>query len=437
MPKSPNCQNDAPTLRIRADHLVTPDTAGTGVTTLENQSILVQNGRVARVEPGFSPKPGETVLDRGPVIAIPGLVNAHTHAAMTLFRGVADDLPLDVWLRERIWPLEAQLTPERTADGIRLACAEMLASGTTAFVDMYLWWEKTIAAVEEIGIRALVCEGILGFPTRTYQNADEAFALVRRLADRCQGNDRLSAGLAPHTVYTTDRAILEQAAHLSREWGLVRLVHAAETEHETAQTIDLYGKRPIDVLEETGFLGPGAWIVHGVDATPDEIQRVADSGTGLVHCPISNLKLGSGVADFPAWTNSGAPVALGTDGAASNNRLNLFAEMRFAALLAKGIKRDPTVAPAAEAFLAATVRGAQALGQPNLGRIAPGAPADIVLLSLNPPHMSPMTDPLSHLVYVADGSEVVLTMIGGDVLYDQGQFNTLDVNAVKSAAAGE
>lgn len=371
--------------------------------------------------------------DLGRALVMPGLVNAHTHAPMTLLRGMADDLPLMEWLTKHIFPREAKLAPHMLEAGAMLGCAEMLRTGTTACADMYLNEPHVYRAFDKCGIKALVSEGIFAFPSIGCADPAGAFDVARAQAAEIKGHPRLRYAVAPHSVYTTSREIMEKCAALADELGLPLHLHLAETPSEVAQSLDLYGCRPVEAALQSGLLGSKTLIAHGVELDEAEIAILADKGASLGHCPKSNMKLASGAAPVSQAIKRGLNVALGTDGASSNNMLNMFSEMNAAALIHKLQSMDPTALPAQTVLDMATVNGGKALCWPELGSLAPGGPADLTALDLRSPNLAPLADgasPASHLVYAATGHEVFLTMVDGKILYDNGSFTSMDYDGV-------
>ena len=373
-------------------------------------------------------------LDMGESILMPGLVNAHTHASMTLLRGIADDLPLHVWLAEHIFPREAKLVPELIRLGASLACAEMTRYGVTAFADMYLAENAVFEAAESSGLRMLGGEGIFAFASPGYQTEEEAFALLREQAARWKDHPRIRVAVMPHAVYTTTPALLEKCRDIAAELDLTIHMHLAETATETEECLRAHGKRPLGYCAERGLLTSRTTLAHGVHFDDAELDLLAQKGSVVAHCPRSNMKLASGIARVPEMLSRNIPVALGTDGAASSNNLNLFQEMTAAALLHKINAADPTAVPAREAIAMATLNGARALHWPGLGKIAEGGPADIIAVDMTAPNMRPVHSPTSNLVYAATGAEVRLTMVEGEVLYKDGEYTRLDVDALFAKA---
>ena len=415
---------------LTGSHIVTQDT---NRTIIEDGAVAITQGKIvavgqtARLEQQFSP---DRRLDFGPSIILPGLHNAHGHVAMTFLRGLGDDMPLMEWLTKRIFPVEKHITAELVELGSLLGCAEMLRTGTTSFVDMYLIEDAVCRAVDRAGMKVLAGEALFSFPSPAYADADAAFALVREQHDRWKNHKRVRLCLAPHTVYTTNADILARCASLASELAVPLHIHVAETCQETAESIRMYGKRPLAVCREAGLLGPGTNVAHAVDITPEEIDLLVATGTQVSHNPKSNLKLASGIAPVPLMLEKGLLPGLGTDGAASNNTLNMFGEMTVCALIHKGFTKAPATCPAQTVLDMATLGGAASMFSADSGSLLAGKAADITVLGIDSPNMVPMYTPVSHLVYAASGHEVRMTMVDGDILYKDGKYATIDMEAV-------
>jgi len=348
-------------------------------------------------------------------VLIPGLVNAHTHAAMSLMRGLADDLPLMRWLEEHIWPAEAKhASPAFVKDGSLLACAEMLRGGVTCFNDMYFFPEATLEAALEAGMR--VSLGMIVFDLPSAYGCDPDDYLVKGLAlrDRWREHPMLSFCLAPHAPYTVSDTSFRKIAKVAGEVDVPLHIHLHETAHEIARSLAEHGVRPIERLQRLGLLGPGLIAVHAVHLTDAEIALLAKHGASVVHCPSSNLKLASGFAPVAKIAAAGINLAIGTDGAASNDRLDMFEEMRLAALLAKAVAKDAEALPAHAALRAATLGGAAALSlETRIGSITPGKAADLAAVRISGPELSPCYHPASLLVYAAGRRDVTDVWVAG------------------------
>ncbi|NYT07754.1 MAG: amidohydrolase family protein [Methanomicrobiales archaeon] len=360
----------------------------------------------------------EYLIEGRGLLAIPGLVNTHTHAAMSLLRGYADDLPLQTWLSEKIWPLEALLTGEDVYWGTRLACLEMIRSGTIAFADMYFFMEDAARAVAESGLKAMLSYGFIDLsdPERREREIQATERLVAAI--RGMGNPKIRPALGPHAVYTVSEEGLRWCAGLSAREGIPVMIHLAETEREIADAVQQHGRRPVQILDECGILTPRTVAAHGCWLDRAECALLGERGVHVSHNPASNMKLAVGRAMPYSWLReAGVNVTLGTDGCASNNNLDLFEEMKTAALLQKFSWNSPTLLPASEALTMATSAGARALGLGN-GIIAPGEPADIVLIDRHAVCNTPLHHPASNLVYSCTGSAVRTVICDGDILME-------------------
>lgn len=367
---------------------------------------------------------------------IPGLVNLHTHAAMSLMRGLADDLALMDWLQKHIWPAEARLvSDEFVYDGTLLACTEMLRGGITCFNDMYFFPEAAARAALQSGMRATL--GIIAIESRSSYASDAQDYLAKGMAlrDTLRDEPLLSFCLAPHAPFTVSDTTFAQIATYAGELELPVHIHIHETAQEIAESLAQHGVRPLARLEKAGLLGPGLIAVHSVHLDESEIALFARHGCSVAHCPSSNLKLASGIAPVTRLLQAGVNVGLGTDGAASNNRLDLFAEMRLAALLAKGSSGDPTVMPAHKALECATLGGARALGlQDRIGSIVPGKLADLTAVNLSASELSPCYDPVSHLIHAAGREHVSDVWVNGERRLAEGVLANLDESAIRAKA---
>ncbi|MDL2307075.1 amidohydrolase [Desulfovibrio sp. OttesenSCG-928-C06] len=419
-------------MMIHTDLIVSADlvlTQNDSRELIENGAVAVSNGVLQAVGKADEIRSTYTAgrdiaLTRS--LLMPGLINAHTHMPMTLLRGKADDLPLMTWLTEHIFPLEAKLTPHMLQVGTRLACAEMLRTGTTAFNDMYLNEPQVYRTVDECGMRAMVGEGLSCYPTLGCSDPALALEVIGAQADELAGNRRIKYCVAPHSVYTTNEETLAKCADFAQKRGLPLHIHLAESKTETAQSLKMHGARPVEVCRRQGVLGPSTTAAHCVDLTDAEMDILAETRTVVAHNPRSNMKLASGAAPVDALLKKGARLGLGTDGASSNNSLNMFAEMSACALMHKLVNAEATSLPAQTVLDMATLGGAEALHWPGLGRLVPGSPADFIALDLGAPNMQPMYEAASHLAYAASGHEVSLTVVDGQVLYENGSFSSID-----------
>ena len=426
----PNTQK-ACDLLLTAQYVLTQD----HMTPLaHNAGVVIKNGRILAVgqtddlRRAYAPTRS---IDLGNSLIMPGLINAHTHAPMTLLRGFADDLPLMTWLTEHIFPMEKRLDKNLVALGATLACAEMTRFGVTAFQDMYLLESAVFDAVDKTGLRMLGGDVVFAFPSLSYNNEEEAFDLIREQAVRWRGHTRIRVAVMPHAIYTTNPALLIRCRDLADELDLPLHLHLAETPSESAACLNDHGKRPLAYCRDLELLSARATVAHAVDLTEEELDSLAETGAVVVHCPRSNMKLASGIAPVPGMLDRGIAVGLGTDGAASSNNLNMFAEMSMAAMLHKVATGDPVTVPARKALDMATLGGAAALHWPELGALRAGGPADLVAVDLTTPNMMPEHTPASNLVYAATGLEVRLTMVEGEILYKDGVYSRIDMPALR------
>ena len=361
-------------------------------------------------------------------LLLPGLVNGHTHTGMSLLRGLGSDLPLQQWLFDTVFPVEDRLTDEDLRLGMELSMLEMIASGTTSFTDMYMGAAYAAPAILASGMKANLCRPLQSF------DPDEEPMTCRRmremlvLYDRWNGagNGRIKVDFAVHAEYTCTERMVRAAAEEAQKRGAGMHIHLSETEAEQRNCVEKYGLTPAQWFDQLGAFSIRAYAAHGVWLTREDRALLRERNVTVVHCPESNLKLGSGVADVPAMLAEGMNVALGTDGAASNNNLNMMEEMHLAALLHKGVRHDPTVLKQSQVLQMATVNGARLQGRADTGALAVGNKADIVAVDMDRPHLIPCSDPLSNLIYSAQAGDVVLTMADGQILYENGAFLTLD-----------
>ncbi len=371
------------------------------------------------------------VIDASGCVILPGLINCHTHAAMTLFRGLADDLPLMEWLQNYIFPAERKLTEEWVYWGTKLACAEMIMSGTTTFCDMYIFEGSVARAADECGMRALVGEVLYDFPSPNYGPFENGLIYTEELINQWQDHDRISIAVEPHAVYTCSPDTLRQCFSLAEKHDVPLVIHLSETEKEVEECVGKYGKTPVQHLASIGFLSERLIAAHCVVLSEDDKELLASEGVKVVHNPESNLKLGSGVADVPELLKMGITVSLGTDGCASNNDLDMIKEMDICAKIHKGVNLDPTVMPAEKVLKMATCYGAICLGANNkIGFIEAGALADLIILDFRSPHLTPCYNPISHLVYAARGSDVRDVMINGTWVMRKRELIGIDLDEI-------
>src|SRR5712692_2552884 len=373
----------------------------------------------------------ETIEARDQIV-LPGLINTHTHAPMVMYRGLADDLALMEWLQKYIFPAEAKtVSPEMVRIGTRLAALEMIESGTTAYADMYYFEEEIAKATREAGLRGVLGETIIQFPVADAKTPAEGLARAEAFIKAFKGDSLIVPAVAPHAMYTNDRATLLACVELARRYDVPVIIHLAETADEVRIAREKYQATPAGYLESIGFWGPRTLAAHGVWVTDEDIQVLKKHGVGVSHNPESNMKLASGTAPVTKYLAAGVALGLGTDGAASNNDLDMFEAMRQASFLAKHATKDPTAVPAQTALDLATIGGANALGMDTeIGSLEPGKRADLITVSMSAARQTPLYDPVSHLVYVTRGDDVRTTIVDGKVLMKDRQVRTLNRAAV-------
>ncbi len=370
-------------------------------------------------------------------VLIPGLINLHTHSAMTLMRGLADDMPLMAWLNDHIWPAEIRhLSEEYVFDGTELAAAEMIRSGTTCFADMYFYHDVAARAARKAGLRAALGGAIIEFPTPYAGDAEACIAKCLAPRDEFAADPLLKLMLAPHAPYTVSNQTLERILAISQEAEFPVVMHIHETAAELIQGERDHGCRPVERLERLGMLGPNLIAVHCVHLNPQEIELFARRGVHVAHCPVSNLKLASGIAPIKAMLDAGINVGIGTDGAASNNRLDMLAETRLAALLQKGVSGDAAALPVHQALEMATLNAATALGwEAEIGSLVPGKAADLTAIDLSSLETRPVYDPVSHLFHAASREHVTHVWVAGELLLDNRALTRLDADQLEGKAA--
>ena len=421
---------------------------------MEKLDLLIRNGTILTMDPentvfekgiigihgntisyvgtnedkGFQAK---QIIDAKGGLVLPGLINGHTHAAMSLFRGLADDLPLMEWLNNYIFPAEKRLDSDFVFIGTLLACAEMILSGTTTFCDMYLFEEEVARASKQAGMRSLVGEVLYDFESPNYGPVEKGLKYAEDLIQAWEGDPLVSIAVEPHTLFTCSPELLSASHELATKYGVPLIIHVAETRNEVDDIKKRYGKRPIEHLDSLGILGPHLIAVHCVHLQEDEIPLLAEHQVKVIHNPESNMKLASGIAPIPDMLAKQVTVGLGTDGCASNNNLDLFAEMDTAAKLHKLNTMDTTVMDALTVLRMATVEGARALGLGDIvGSIELGKKADIIIVDTNKPHLTPLYNPVSHLVYAARGNDVSHSIINGRLVMEERRLLTLDFSEI-------
>jgi len=413
------------------------------ILTIDNQNSIIDTGYIcitgdAISHIGHGDHDGwhaARAIDAGGGLIMPGLVNGHTHAAMTLFRGLADDLPLMDWLNHYIFPAESQMDADFVYTGSLLACAEMILGGTTTFCDMYLFENEVARAAHEAGMRCVVGEVLYDFPSPNYGPPDKGLAYTQRLIDAWRDDPLVSIAVEPHSLYTCSPELLKQADQLARSNQVPLILHVAETLAEIDQIRQVYGKLPVAHMEALGILGAHVIADHCIHVTPAEIDRMAHFDVKVVINPESNMKLASGAAPLTLLQQRGLTIGLGTDGCASNNNLDMFAEMDSAAKLHKLHTMDPTAMNARACIRCATIDCARALGLDHLiGSLEIGKKADIIIVDTQQPHLTPLYSPYSQLVYAASGADVSHSIVNGRVLMENRQLTTLNVRQIMDRA---
>ncbi len=397
-----------------------------------NVSIGIEGNRIARIGPELDPLGYDTVLDASGRLVSPGLVNAHTHLAMVLLRGFADDMPLQPWLERAIWPAEAKLTPEDVYWGSLWGSIEHIRGGVTAFCDMYLHMDEVARAVERAGTRGLLTYGMIAFEPG--EKVERELQISLEFAERWHGaaDGRVQTALAPHAPYTCCDRLWERTVQVAADKGFSINTHLCETRKEVEDCRRASGKSPVAYLDDLGAFAVPTLAAHCVHVDAADIEILSERGVFVSHNPGSNLKLGSGIAPLPAMLEAGVTVALGTDGTASNNNLNVFEEMQLAALLHKGVGEDAVAVPAREAFELATRNGYRALGIDGGGALREGALADVILVDLEGAHVQPVHHPLSALVYAAQAGDVRTTIVNGQLVMKDREVLTLDEDEVRT-----
>ncbi len=414
--------------------------SGGRVLLLDDQDTILERGAVAVVGDSIAAVGTAAEIDRDFTarkridcsngLLLPGLVNAHTHAAMTCFRGIADDLDLMDWLSNYIFPAEARnVDPELAYWGSMLACAEMILSGTTTFCDMYIFEDETARAAKEAGMRCLLGEVLFDFPSPNVKTPGEGLRYTEMLIRKWADDPLVNIVVEPHALYTCSPTLLKDAKALADAYGVPVATHYLENTTEPGLIQEKLGMRASDFLMNIGYLDERFFVFHGVYMDDEDIRLFADHGCKVVHNPESNMKLASGVAPVSRMIDAGIAVGLGTDGCASNNNLDMFQEMDTAAKLEKSVRLDPTVMSARTVLRMATCNGAKVLGLDRLvGSIRPGMKADLVLVKLDKPHLTPMYSEYSHLVYAVNGSDADTVLINGRVVMEARKLLTIDVN---------
>ena len=423
------------TTRLNARWLITMQTSPPEV--LEHQRVYIRDGQILAIHSMDAPdQPFDEEVDLSEQLLMPGYVNAHGHAAMSLFRGMADDLPLMSWLQDHIWPAESRwVDRDFVYQGTRLAIAEMLRSGTTTFADMYFYPDGVLDAAIETGMRCVSFTPVIDFPSAYGQNPDDYIQKALSVHEQYRNQPLATIGLGPHAPYTISDAPLRQISILAEEFSMPVQIHLHETAFEVGQSLEQHGCRPSQRLAQIGFLDSHVSCAHMTQVNDEDIAIFRQSGASIVHCPESNLKLASGFSPTARLLSSGINVGLGTDGAASNNDLNMQSEMQTAALLAKAVAEDASALPAWQALEMATLGGARALGiSDQTGSVEVGKYADLQAIKMTDLALQPMYNPISQLVYTGSSQFTSHVWVAGQCLLENGQLTTLPVDDVIAQA---
>ena len=401
---------------------------------IEVGDIAIAGSQIVYVGDGAGCPDAETTIDGEGCVVLPGFVNAHTHLAMTLMRGFADDMRVQEWLEQMIWPTEARLQPDDVYWGAMLGIVEMLRSGTTCFNDMYWAFDETLRAIVESGIRGVPSGVLIGVHPQAEEHLAQAIDFVRKCKE--DSHERVVPMFGPHAPYTCPDAMLRRVLAAAEELGVGIHVHLSETRQEVENSLREHGKTPVERFRDLGIFDVHVLAAHCVHPTDSDIDILAECGVGVAHNPGSNMKLGSGIAPVPKMRSRGVIVGIGTDGAASNNNLDMLEEARLAALLHKVATGDPTVISAYEALAMATRESARALGIfDQVGSIEVGKRADVILMDLDQPHLSPRHNVVSHIVYAARASDVTTTIVHGEVLMRDRELTALDEEEIMREAS--
>lgn len=418
---------------IKNGTILTMDITGS---VIENGFLCITGDTISHIQSEDKNEYQATrVIDASHGLILPGLVNSHTHAAMSLFRGLADDLPLMEWLNNYIFPVESRMDADFVYTGTMLACAEMIMSGTTTFCDMYLFEEEVANAARQAGMRCLVGEVLYDFPSPNYGPIEKGFEYTESMIKKWQSDPLVSIAVEPHSLFTCSPDLLITANDIALRHNVPLIVHLAETLQEIAEIKERYNHSPVEHLQTLGLLGPRLIADHCVHLNQKDIQTIAEHHVKIVHNPESNMKLASGISPVPEMLSQGLTVGLGTDGCASNNNLDLFTEMDMAAKLHKIQSMDPTVMDAITVLRMATIEGAKVLGLDHVtGSLEPGKKADVIILDINKPHLTPMYNPYSHIVYSARGRDVSHSIINGQLVMEDRKLLTIDLDEIMARA---
>jgi 5-methylthioadenosine/S-adenosylhomocysteine deaminase len=410
-----------------------------GAEPITNGAVALAGGQIAAVGTSaalLENAPTIEVIDASDCIVVPGFVNTHAHLAMTLLRGLADDLPLQQWLHDHIWPAERDhMNREAVRVGTTLAAAELIRAGVTTTADMYFFADEVGAILANAGLRGVIGEGLFDFASPRCPTPDEMFACQRELIEQFTSHPLISTMVAPHSPYTVSAPLLAREAEMAEEHGIQLHIHLSETRWEVEKLLEEKQRTPVAYLADLGVLSERTVAAHCVHISPDDLELLAEFEVSVSHNPVSNLKLASGIAPVPAMLAGGVRVGLGTDGAASNNSLDLLRDGQLAALVHKGAAGDPTALPAHTVLEMLTVRGAEALGLGDrVGTLSPGTDADLICLRTDEARATPLHDPYSHMIYAARACDVRHTIVRGQLLLRDGEHLTIDLERARAQA---
>lgn len=406
------------------------------ILTMDKRNTVIEDGFVgikgdSIIYVGEEKIEADEVIDTQGGIVLPGLINSHTHIPMSLFRGLAEDIPLMEWLEDYIFPIEKRLTSKMVYTGALLSCAEMIMTGTTTFCDMYIFEDEVAKAAKKAGMRCLISEALYDFPSPNYGDIERGFEYTKWLINKWKDDPLINVAVGPHTPYTCSDWVLKKANEMALRYDVPIVIHVSETEDEVKNTEKKCGKSPIEYLEQLHMLGPHVIAVHCVHLDEKDMELLHKYEAKVVHNPECNMKLASGISPVPEMLNMGICVALGTDGSASNNNLDLFTEMDTTAKLHKINKMDPTVMDAVTVLKMATNYGAKTLGmERTVGSLEVGKKADIIIVDTNRPHMVPMYNPFSNIVYSAIGDDVIHSIINGKVVMKDRKLHTMELTSI-------
>jgi len=420
-------------LLIKAGNIITMNETGE---VISGGEIAVDGDRIMHMGPaGSTPSDfvAEKITGGEKMVALPGFVNCHTHASMTLLRSYADDLPLMKWLQEMIWPFEENMTSDDIYWGAMLSCVEMIRSGTTTFADMYMHMDRVAEAVEKTGVRAVLSRGMIGIAPNGPQALEQSKEFVRNYNGTAEG--RVNCMLGPHAPYTCPPEFIQQAMEYAKDLNVGIHIHLAETRGEFGDMTEKYGKTPVQLMDSIGLFELPVLAAHCVHLDDHDIEILCSKKVGIAHNPESNMKLASGIAPVQKLIDAGAVVGLGTDGASSNNNLDMLEELRSASFLQKVSTEDATALPASAALGMATREGARVLGMENeVGMIKPGYKADIILIDMDKPHLYPLHNPAAHVAYAASSADIDTTVVNGRVLMENRRLLTVDEDEICAKA---